>query len=270
MSARTLTARTGIVLSVCLVASACGDDQTSGPGSPTEEARSAAVVVDNAAEPAYIGSLFTGSASGSADAGDVIARIQANLALLFTLPSCTVVSNVVIDTSGPSALDAAFDHCTVNGQVALDGALHAELEVTDDPFTISYRFESDGLTVGERTLAGSWQVHHVFGEGPSTWSGDLTVTGPQGTTTATTDASFQVDGLCVTYSLDAQVESSDGRDLEVHADQVTRCLDACPTAGSVHVDGSAEGSLSWSYDGSGSVTATGSAAGSFDLDLACQ
>lgn len=269
-----MSPRIAIALSACILASASacqGDDSTSGASTPTDEARSAAVVVDNAAEPAYIGSLFTGSASGSADAGDVIAAVQANLGLLFSLPSCTVITNVAIHTDGPSSLDATFDHCTApDGRVVLDGALHAELEVTTDPLTISYALESDGLTVGARTITGAWEVHHVFGAGPSTWSGELTVTGPDGTLTSSTDASFEVDGLCVTYGLDAQVETSNGRTLSVHADQVTRCLDACPTSGSVQVDGSAEGSLSWSYDGSGQVTATGSAAGSFQLDLRCQ
>jgi hypothetical protein len=270
MSAR--TARTVIVLSACVLASACqGDDDSSSTATPTEEARSAAVVVDNAAEPAYVGSMFTGNASGSADAGDIIAAVQANLALLFALPSCSVVSNVVVDTGGPSSLDVAFDHCTApDGRLLLDGALHAELQITDQPLTLSYAFDTDGLTVGDRTIAGSWEVHHVFGAAPSTWSGDLTVTGPDGTSTASSNASFQVDGLCVTYSLDATVDSSSGNNLTVHADQVTRCLGACPTSGSVQVDGSAEGSFAWSYDGNPQVTATGSAAGSFDLDLRCQ
>ena len=81
------TARTAIVLSACVLASACqGDDDTSS-ATPTEEARSAAVVVDNAAEPAYVGSMFTGNVSGSGDAADIIAAVQANLALLFSLPS---------------------------------------------------------------------------------------------------------------------------------------------------------------------------------------
>jgi hypothetical protein len=267
-----MSVRLAIALSACVLASACdSDDSASGPSTPTEEARSAAVVVHNAAEPAYIGSLFTGSASGSADAGDVIAAVQANLALLFTLPSCTVISNVAIRTDGPSSLDATFDHCTApDGQVVLDGSLHAELEVTSDPLTLSYALETDGLTVGERTITGAWDVHHVFGAGPSTWSGELTVTGPDGTQTSSTDASFEVHGLCVTYGLDAEVETSGGRTLSVHADQVTRCLDACPTSGTVQVDGSADGALSWSYDGSGSVTASGSAAGSFQLDLRCE
>jgi hypothetical protein len=265
------TARTAIVLSACVLASACqGDDDTSS-ATPTEEARSAAVVVDNAAEPAYVGSMFTGNVSGSGDAGDIIAAVQANLALLFSLPSCTVVSNVVVDTAGPSSLDVAFDHCTgSDGRVILDGALHAELQITQNPLTISYTFDTDGFTVGERTIAGSWEVHHVLGAAPSTWSGDLTVTGPDGTTTASSNASFQVDGLCVTYSLDATVDSTSGRNLSVHADQVTRCLDACPTSGSVQVEGSAEGSLSWSYDGTNQVTASGAASGSFQLDLRCQ
>jgi hypothetical protein len=267
-----MSVRIVIALSACILASACeGDDQTSGPSTPTEEAQSAAVVVDNAAEPAYVGSLFTGSASSSADPSDVIAAVQANLALLFTLPSCTVISNVAIDTHGPSSLDVAFDHCTApDGHVVLDGALHAELEVTNDPLTISCALASDGLTVGERTIAGTWEVHHVLAAGPSTWSGELTVTGPDGTLTSSTDASFEVHGGCVTYSLDAEAETSGGRSLSVHADQVTRCLDACPTSGSVQVDGSTEGSLTWSYDGSGSVTATGAAGGAFELDLHCE
>jgi hypothetical protein len=264
--------RIAFALSACALASACaGDDSSSDPSTPTEEAQLAARTVDNAAEPAYVGSLFTGSASGSGDANDVIAAVQANLALLFSLPSCTVISNVVIDTAGPSTLDATFDHCTgSDGRVILDGSLHAELQVTGDPLTLSYALETDRLIVGERTLAGAWEVHHVFGEGPSTWSGDLTVTGPDGTLTSSTDASFEVNGLCVTYALDAEVETSNGRQLSVHADQVTRCLDACPTSGRVTVDGSAEGSLSWDYDGSGQVTATGSAEGSFVLDLRCE
>ena len=260
-------------LSACVLASAAcqgDDDQASGDDLATE-ARTAAVTVDNAAEPAYVGAMFTGSASASSDAGGVLAAVQANLALLFALPSCTVISNVVIDTSGPSSLDVTFDECTdANGNLLLDGSLHAKLAVSGDPLTLDYSFETDGLTIGERTIAGAWDVHHVFGEGQSTWSGDLTVTGPDGTVTSSTDASFAVNGLCVTYALDAEVETSSGRTLSVHADQVTRCLDACPTSGSVEVTGSAEGSLSWTYDGTGQVTATGSAGGTVEIDLSCE
>jgi hypothetical protein len=262
-------------LSACLFAAACQSDEDpiSTDDSALEEARTAAVTVDNASEPAYVGSLLTGSASASAgnDAGGVIAAVQANLALLFALPSCTVISNVVIDTSGPSSLDVTFDSCTdADGNLLLDGSLHAKVAVSGDPLTLDYSLETDGLTVGDRTIAGAWDVHHVLGEGTSTWSGDLTVDGPDGTLTSSTDATFAVNGLCVTYGLDADVQTPSGRSLSVHADQVTRCLDACPTSGSVQVTGGAEGALSWTYDGTGSVTATGSANGSVVIDLSCE
>ena len=270
-----MSTRIALSFSVCVLAAACQSEQVSGDDVTTDEAaaETAALAVANAAEPAYVGALFTGSASASAstDVSGVIAAVQANLALLFSLPSCTVISNVVIDTSGPSSLDVTFDHCTgPEGNLLLDGSLHAEIAVSGDPLTLAYALESDGLTVGERTIAGAWEVRHVFGEGPSTWSGELTVTGPDGTLTSSTDASFEVNGLCVTYALDAEVHTPSGRTLSVHADQVTRCLDACPVSGRVEVTGSAQGSLAWNYDGSGSVTVTGSADGDFVLDLRCE
>jgi hypothetical protein len=264
--------RIALALSACLVASACQSDEDTDLPTAEREAETAALAVDNAAEPAYVGSLFTGSASAAAstDVGSVIAAVQANLALLFSLPSCTVITNVVIDSDGPSSLDATFDDCTgADGRLLLDGSLHAEISVSESPLTLAYAFETDGLTVGERTIAGGWEVRHIFGEG-STWSGDLTVTGPDGTLTSSTEASFAVNGLCVTYALDAEVHTSNGRSLVVHADQVTRCLDACPISGRVEVTGTAQGALSWDYDGTGSVTATGSAGGSFELDLRCE
>jgi hypothetical protein len=265
---------TTFVLSACLLAGACsdGDDNDVNGDDSVSAARAAATTVDNASGPAYVGGMFTGSAHGD---GSVITQLQANLALLFSLPSCTVISNVELSGAngeGGGSLDVAFDSCTDSeGNLLLDGALHAAVTVTQEPLDIVYALETEGLTVGDRTIAGSWEVHHVFGDTPATtWSGDLTVTGPDGALTSSTDANFVVDGLCVTYSLDAQVETSDGKSLDVHADQVTRCLNACPNGGNVTVAGGAEGDLSWTYDGSGQVNVSGSGQGNFVIDLSCQ
>jgi hypothetical protein len=256
--------RIAFALSAALFAACTADD-----GSSTDDdlasAEAAATAVEHGSEPGYVSALFAVSAgfSGAASA-DVIADLQAHFSAGFGVPSC-----VTIETDASSYLEVSFDACTgPGGQIVLDGALHAG--ITLESGTIVYDLATEGLTVNQTTISGAWQVRDPLAAGPSTWTGDLTISGPRGTLDSSSSASFEVVGACVTYSYEAEITGPRGRTLEVDADEVTRCLDSCPLSGSVTVTGAAGGTLSWTYDGTGSVTATGGAGASFELELRCE
>jgi len=71
---------------------------------------------------------------------------------------------------------------------------------------------------------------------------------------------------CVTASATAVVDGSPAGSLTI--DGLAACPAACPTAGTVAMT-AGERAVAWSYDGSDTVTVTGSGGQAFALPLLC-
>jgi hypothetical protein len=270
--------------STFLFAVACQGDDVASPSTASEDLQSAeasALVVESGSEASYVSSMLGASAALSLSLeghelatapAAVIDELKTRLAAGFADAACLTVA-----TDGATYVDLTFDACTgPGGRLVVDGALHADLSIetracgpAQCPSAIVYAVSTDGLSVNATTIDGAWQVRDPLAAGPSEWDGSLSIQGPRGSFTSASSASFTVDGACVTYSYDATMTGPRGRTLTIAGDEITRCLDTCPSAGSVVVTGSAGGTLSWTYDGSDVVTATGGAGASIDVELRC-
>lgn len=243
-----------------------------------EEAEQASTAVETTAEASYVTTLVVADPAAlaavqvDAAVAAIAAQVEARIAAGFTAPACATVT-----TDEQSFVEITFDGCTgAAGLRGLSGTVRAELSFESVACgsvqcvdAVVYSLETSGLTLNGTSFAGTWSLRDPLAAGePYNWSGSLSIDGPRQSIESSSTATIAVDGTCVTYDLDAEVATG-LRTLSVTADSVTRCLDACPTAGTVAVSGSVRGSLAWTYGGNGTATVTGPAGATFDVTLSC-
>jgi hypothetical protein len=265
------------LLSLSLLAAACGSsgDETS----DVARAEQASTVVESGTEASFVTTFFVGAGASLAGQStdeawvQLTADIEARVSARMSVPACATIT-----TDAATYVDIAFEDCTGPlGLWTLDGTLRAEVTLETEACgagqcltAIVYTVDAGDLTVNQTTFSGTWQVRDPLALGAEhTWNGELDIEGPQRSVHATSSASFSVTGVCVTTSLDAEVTGSRGGSITVSADEVTRCLDACPIAGTVTVTGAAGGTLTWTYDGTGSAHVVTGGGASFDVALHC-
>jgi len=269
-----MVASLGLLLGV-----GCAGDADEG-GSDVESAESASKAVESTGDVAYVNAYFAAAAElstmGVADAAaEALAEVEAQIRadLQASAEACVTVS-----TDESTFIEVTFDACTgAQGQITLDGSIRGEIsfETTscgpiECPTAVVYEVSTSNLTINDTTISGEWSVHDSLVLGVATpWDGELSISGGAGGWISTsTSAEWTVDGDCVTYSLDSQIDLG-ARSLSITADDVSRCMGECPTSGSVNVTGSAGGSLSWTYDGGGEATVQVGAEAEIEVTLAC-
>lgn len=260
----------------CTTLIACATDDGVEPAT-LDEAAQASTSVEATTEATYATSLIAVDASAYASArvadapAALIAAVEERLADGLTAPACATIA-----TDQRTYVEVTFTSCVgPRGLRGLSGALRAEITVEPTPCgpfecvgAITYQVSTSGLTLNGTTFAGTWSWRDpVAAEQPSTWSGDLTISGPRRTLQSTSSATVAIADGCATYDLTAEVTTG-ARTLTVTATDVQRCLDACPTAGTVELVG-ARGALSWSYGGDGTAEVTTAGGTTFDVTLAC-
>jgi len=256
-----------------LAACPAADDDSS-----VGEAQQASTVVETTTETSYVTDLVIADPSSlaavhtDAAGATIAASVQAKLAAGLTVPACASVTS-----DNKTFVEVTFTGCTgARGLHGLSGTVRASMTFESAPCGnfqcvsgVVYALETSGLTLNGTTFAGAWQLHDPLAPGePYTWNGSLSVDGTRQSVESMSSATIAVTDACVTYDLDATITSS-ARTLTVNAAGVSRCLDACPTAGTVTIAGSLRGSLTWSYHGDGKATVTTGAGAAFDVTLAC-
>lgn len=220
----------------------------------------AAEGIEATADIAIISGMFAGPASADDSIDAVVRSVEATAG-----DNCTT-----IDTDLVTFLEVTFDNCTV-GTILVDGILRAE--ITRSNTTTTYALSATNLSIGGTTTNGTWTVTPDIAAGTATLAGDLDFVGPRGNSvTAAADAVIDVPNRCVDYSI-AGALSFEGHTAALDANNVTRCMGVCPAAGdvslSVETAAGHTGSLSWSYDGTGSVTVTTGRGATFPVSLPC-
>jgi hypothetical protein len=224
---------------------------------------------------AYFAGAAELSTMGVADAAaaalaEVEAEIRADL-------QASAEACVTVDTDASTFIEVSFDGCTgAQGRVTLDGTIRGEIsfETTecgpiDCPTAVVYEVSTSGITINETTISGAWQVHDSLALGVAmTWNGEMEISRGGASLSTSTSAEWTVEGDCVSYSLDSQIDLG-ARSLTIDAQDVTRCIGECPVSGSVNVTGAAGGSLSWTYDGGGEATVQVGADAEIEVTLAC-
>jgi hypothetical protein len=258
------------------VVGCAGDDDG---GGDVESAESASKAVESTGDVAYVNAYFAGAAelstmATSDAAAEALAAVEAEIRadLEASAEAC-----VTVTTDASTFIEVTFDGCTgAQGRITLDGSIRGEISFDttscgpfECPTAVVYDVSTDGLTIGETTIAGEWTVHDSLALGvATTWDGELTISRGGASITSSSSAEWTVEGDCVTYSLDAEVDLG-ARSLGITADDVTRCMGECPTTGSVNVSTAAGASLSWTYDGGGQATVQVGAGAEIEVTLAC-
>ncbi|MEZ4400568.1 MAG: hypothetical protein R3B06_11150 [Kofleriaceae bacterium] len=243
------------------------------------EAEQASLVVESTADATVVTRLVTVDAA--AVAGRPVAEafpalvdaLTARLGADLTAPACAQVTS-----DQRSYVEVTFDRCTgPRGLAELTGTVRAEVNLVTTPCgptacvaALDYRVATTGLTVNATALDGAWTVRAPLATSAGAtyqWDGELTIAGPRRTVHATSSAQVTLADGCASYAATATLTGA-ARAITVAAVGVTRCLDACPTAGTVTV-GATRGELSWTYRGDGTATVTGPRGREFDVTLAC-
>jgi hypothetical protein len=201
-------------------------------------------------------------ASASLEGTSTIPAAEAAMAADFTVPAC-----VTIVSDHATYLEATFNNCTGRrGLVVLNGTLRAQISVSGG--AVVYDLSTTGLTIGQTSVTGSWQLRDPIAAGPTTLTAAVTISRRGRSLSLDASASWTVSGECVTYSYDADWGTA-ARSLSIEATDVTRCANACPASGTVTVSVARGTVLSWTYDGTAEVVVTGPRGGEHSITLAC-
>lgn len=274
-------ARLSSILLCALVAfAACENPETADDTLAAEQVSGAVV---NAAELARVVQPLDGSEALAAfDSAAVLAEKIRDAIDKYesavVRPEC-----ITSDTDFATFVELTFDECnTPLNLVAFDGSLRAdlalELDGLGEPLVIRFGLSTDRLeitTLRRNVVYTDTDFETRFavdGASPVEFLGDVTVTELGQTLDISAEASWSVDGNCVTLDGGAQVGGSATGELgtiSASVQNLNRCADACPETGDVAVSYGEGTFLRWSYDGSDVVSVSGPRGKQLDVPLAC-
>jgi hypothetical protein len=243
-------------------------------------AQRAATTIDSASAITYVSSYFASAASVSlrdiaaTDASaQVVAQMQTRVKADLADVAC-----VTVVTDDLTFVNLTFDHCIgAHGKLNLTGTVDAQVGfetkacgAAECPVAVVYSVNTTDLHIGDASILGNWQVRDPLApDQPYTWAGLLDVVTPERGVIFTSSASFTQTDDCVDLSIDSTVGGSGQRSLTSSASGVHRCMNACPTAGSVSVTTQDAEVMTWTYDGDVNAVVGSDVADDFPLGLTC-
>lgn len=187
-----------------------------------------------------------------------------------------------VETDGATYLDLTFDACRIAFVITLDGALRASVAIesaggTPTGIAVSVQVPSLVLAgpLGTRQLSGALELRQQISPlgAPVELDGELqyAVDG-DALVTASIGAAWQVTGDCVSVTAGAQLSGERLGALgpiALSGEDIQRCRDECPTAGSVELSYGRGKLLAWTYTGAGTAIVMGPRGGRAEVPLAC-
>lgn len=196
---------------------------------------------------------------------------------LATDPTC-----MRVETDGATYLDLTFDACRIASVLTLDGALRASVAIeaaggTPTGVAVSMRVPRLVLTgpLRSRQLSGELTLRQQIAPpgAPVELDGELqyAVDG-DALVTASIGAAWKVTGDCVSITAGAQLSGERLGALgpiALSGEDIQRCRDECPTAGSVELSYGRGKLLAWTYTGADTAIVIGPRGRRAEVSLAC-
>lgn len=282
MPTRTLYAAVVLFLIVA-TQPGCGTETSPLANDSTElhnAAARAATTVDAASAITYVSAYFASAGNVSmrdiattAASAMLVAQMQTRVKADLADVAC-----VTVQTDDQTFVNLTFDHCIgAHGKLNLTGTVGAQVGfeakpcgVESCPVAVVYSVSTTDLHLGEAFIIGDWQVRDPLATGvPYTWAGLLDVVTPERGVIFTSSATFTQTDDCVDVSVDSTVGGSGQRSLTSSAQAVHRCMNECPTTGSVSVTTQDGEMLTWTYGGVSVTVGTDTGTDTFPLGLTC-
>jgi hypothetical protein len=260
-----------------LLIAGCGDDDDEVVGSQFDYVGDEAAFADNCAAMNYamadpIGGFdcfafddASTAAVGLPTTNDMAARVAARIPAYFSPASCVSAS------SAGAVATVVLNQC--NGPLGarnISGTFTATYGQSNGGFTLGV--QATGVNINGRT--GQWQVNGTATRSAASWTlaamSSGTLTGLAGNS-VNRNAQVTINWVPGSGCISADSQGSVVVNGTTYASRLSgyqRCTNACPTAGTLSLDGPNQ-DVSVTFDGSSSPTVTSTNGNSAELNLAC-
>jgi hypothetical protein len=215
--------------------------------------------------------------------------LDVRAALLASVANRLCVDVQVVDSDTESSVAVTYDRCPAGllRLIEVDGSLRARLEIetapcgaAECPSAVRFTLDTEYLRIGSRfgtfftEMQGRWSLCDPLAPGmATTWDSEYSVRNHlERGLSLRSRASWLVEGLCVTFDVDAELQVQRRQDLQTvaaSAREVVQCLNECPSAGVVQLAYGRGKILGWEYTGMDTALVTGPRGRRFEIALPC-